>query len=462
MTETHGTRDAAPGNRPSLPHDEVLLASVEHVGELLKTRALSPVELTKAALNRVNRLNPRLRAFVHVAAAEALEAATQSEKRHRRGEALGPWDGIPVSVKDICAVAGLPLEAGSAVLRGHVAAYDAEIVRVLRGTGAVILGKTSLDEFALSTSGPARNPLNTALSPGGSSGGAAVAVATGMSFADIATDTGGSVRIPAHCCGVVGLKPTHSLLPLDGIVPLAHSLDHVGILTRTLGDSASFLAALQPGDGPAVPADVPALSSLRVGVVPQLPIRSDAVRRDYEHLTQVLRAEGADVREVSLPNLDAVSAVHMTVLSAEMSRYHRQRFGPKETRYGDGMTAVCEIGADVSTEAYTAAREARGELCRAIDRLLEDVDVLALPTLLIDVPEADRATVTIAGIEQLVTPAMVRLTSLFNHTGHPAVTVPLAANPGEQPSSVQLVAPYHQERRLLAAAQRIRAGMASR
>jgi aspartyl-tRNA(Asn)/glutamyl-tRNA(Gln) amidotransferase subunit A len=439
-----------PSGPPDQPADELLLAPVNQVRALLDNGSLSPRELTKAALERIERLDPQWGAFTHVAAESAMLAARESEVRLRNGRSRGRWDGIPVSVKDIVAVAGMPLEAGSAVLRGNVADRDATVVRMLRRAGAVVVGKTALDEFALTTTGPVRNPLNSALTAGGSSCGSAVAVRAGMSFADVATDTGGSARIPAHCCGVTGLKPTHGLLSLDGVIPLAHSLDHVATVARTPADTAWFLGSLAAG-GPW--GDRPRVR--RIGVAPGLEITSSRVREEYKATVERLESSGAEIREVRLPDLDELAQAHLAILGLEMSRYHRDRFGSDQTGYGAAMETVLASGGAVDARSYFAAQEVRGALRRIVDRLFDDVDLLALPTLLVDVPAAGQDLVDVDGVERYATTAMVRLTSLFNHTGHPAMTVPLPGRrPGAmpEPASVQLVAPYFAEARLLRAA----------
>jgi Asp-tRNA(Asn)/Glu-tRNA(Gln) amidotransferase A subunit family amidase len=433
-----------------MSEDAVLTSSIGEVRQLLDAGDLSPVELARMTLERLDRIDPALGAFTHVAAESALASARESADRLARGAPRSVLDGIPVSVKDIVAVAEMPLEAGSEVLRGNTADRDATVVRALRRSGAVIVGKTALDEFALTTSGPAGNPLDPSLTPGGSSCGSAAAVRAGLSFADIATDTGGSVRIPAHCCGVTGSKPTHGLLPLDGVLPLATTLDHVGTLTRTATDSAIFLAALLPGTAPFTDPDDPIR---RVGIPCGLRIHSTEVARRFDTDLARLAETGVELVEVQLPDLDEVGAMHITVLAAEMAAYHHDRFGVDEDRYGVAMRAVLDAGAQVTGADYRVALRTRGRIRSEVDRLFDRVDLLALPTLLIDTPKAGQETVTVDGAEQIVTSAMVRLTSLFDHTGHPAISVSTPA--ADRPSSIQLVAPHFAEGRLLAAARRL-------
>ena len=201
---------------------EPLDLSIRELGRLLAHRQLSPVELAHAALARIERLNPALGAFVTVCDEAASKAAQEAEREIGGGHYRGPLHGIPVGVKDLVEVAGYPMEAGSRVLGGFIPQRDATVVKRLQETGAIIVGKTALDEFAFTTMGPViKNPLDAARSPGGSSGGSAAAVAAGMCVAAVGTDTGGSNRIPAACCGVVGLKPTYGRVSKAGVIPLA-------------------------------------------------------------------------------------------------------------------------------------------------------------------------------------------------------------------------------------------------
>ncbi|WP_028921505.1 amidase [Pseudonocardia acaciae] len=433
---------------------DLLLSPIRTVRRRLDAGELSPVELTRAALDRIEAVNPHLGAFTHVAAEQALASAQASERRLARGEGLGPLDGIPVGVKDLVATEGMPLEAGSDVLAGHVADRDAAAVTSLRRAGAVILGKVSLDEFALTTVGPARNPLDDDLMAGGSSGGSAVAVAAGMCFAAIGTDTGGSVRVPAECCAVTGLKPTQGLLPTEGVIPLAPSLDHVGTLARTVDDTALFLEALLPARpvGLDVTGGGEAARRSRIGIPADLTGYDPDVQARFLAAIDRASSQGAAITRVELPDLQVLKGAHWAILAAEIADYHLARFGPDEKRYGQPMLDAIAAGAAVSVAEYLDAQETRGALRRQVDGLFADVDILALPTMVIDPPRYGQASVRVAGVDDDPTAAMVRGTSLFNHTGHPALSVPPATSPRDRPAGIQLVAPHLAERRLLTVA----------
>ncbi|MET4428674.1 amidase [Mycolicibacterium sp. 624] len=427
----------------------LLQQSMTHVRQLFLSGDVSPVAVTRAALDRIES-NERLGAFAQVDRDGALKAAAASEDRYRRSVSRGPLDGITISVKDIIAAEGLQWEAGSAVLSGQRAAHDAAAVATLRREGAVIVGKTALDEFALTTTGPVLNPVSEDLTAGGSSCGSAVAVRTGMSFADLATDTGGSVRIPAHCCHVTGLKPTRSLLPLDGVLPLAHSLDHLGIITRTVEDSAVVLGGLLTGGSPVDVRSIPAPTDLRIGVPTNLRFHGTRAEGEYWRSVQALESLGMRRVDVTLPDLDVVADVHQAILRTEMRGYHAGRFGRSENRYGPGLHEFIWGQPAVTAGQYLQAQRVRAELAGAVSKQLGTCAVLALPTLLVDIPSAGQYEIDLDGTPTFATSAMVRLTALFDHTGHPAVTVPLNTGSHNAFDSIQLVAGYFDDAFLLA------------
>ncbi|WP_216214912.1 amidase [Amycolatopsis aidingensis] len=424
--------------------ERLLFAPIRTVGELLESGAVSPVELTEAALRRIERLDSRLHAFATVAGEQALAAARAAADRIAGGRRRGPLDGIVVAVKDCAAVLDLPLEAGSAVLRGNIARQDAATVTALKSAGAIIIGKTTLDEFTLTTVGPARNPLDEELTAGGSSGGSAVAVRAGLCSAALGTDTGGSVRIPAECCGITGLKPTHGLLPTEGIIPLAPSLDHPGVLARTLADTALVLEALLPARPAGLDGTVTGGECrYRIGVPAGLDC-APAAWEAFGAAVEYARGRGAEVSTVQLPDLEQLGKAHWTILSSELAGYHLRRFGAAENRYQQPMRDAITAGSEVSVPDYLAAQEQRGRLREQVNGLLDGVDLLAMPTLTCAVPRRDAP--------EDPTAAMVALTSLFNHTGHPALSVPPATAAADRPAGIQLVGRHFTERALLTAA----------
>ncbi|HEU4413478.1 MAG TPA: amidase, partial [Candidatus Angelobacter sp.] len=234
-----------PGSANQLPQLELAAASLA-----VQKKDVSPVDLTQACLSAIERRNPELNAFITVTAETALTEARKAESEIARGEWRGPLHGIPLALKDLAETAGIKTTAASAVLKDYVPSADAEVVRRLKAAGAILLGKLNLHEFAyggsgiISHYGVARNPWNTAHVTGGSSSGAAAAVAAGLCYGAIGTDTAGSIRLPAACCGITGLKPTYGLVSTRGIIPLSWTLDHVGPMARTASDCALMLQAI--------------------------------------------------------------------------------------------------------------------------------------------------------------------------------------------------------------------------
>ncbi|WP_327152126.1 amidase [Nocardia sp. NBC_01329] len=378
--------------------------------------------------------------------------STAAELRYRRGESLGPLDGVVISVKDIIAVEGMQWEAGSEVLRGNLAAADAAAVAALRRSGCVIVGKTSLDEFALTTTGPAVNPHDDRLTAGGSSCGSAVAVRSSMSFFDLATDTGGSTRIPAYRCGVTGLKPTRSLLSTDGVVPLAHSLDHLGLITRSARDCAIAFDSMLPGTPPERRTAFEP-RNLRVGVPSNLHFYGPDAESGYHESIATLISAGMSRVEFDLPDLDILADIHKTILLAEMREFHGRRFGRSEHRYGPGLEEFLWNAQEITNAQYLEAQRRRDEMTAAISELFTSCDLLLLPTLLVDTPLAGQSVIDLGGAPTFATTAMVRLTSLFDHTGHPALTVSPHSSAHKNLAGVQLVAAHYDDMFLLDVAQ---------
>lgn len=366
-------------------------------------------------------------------------------------------------MKDLVEVAGLPLEAGSAAMRGFIAARDAPVVTRLKEGGAIIVGKTSLDEFALTTLGPAKNPLDEGRSAGGSSGGSGAAVATGMCLAAIGTDSGGSIRIPAACCGIVGLKPTYGRVPKRGVVALAWSLDHVGPMTRHVGDAAAMLQVIaghDPHDPASAELPVPpyaptasTLEGIRLGV-PRDAYLQDVDRPSlsaFEQTLDLLSGLGAQRVPVDLPSVDLQKDVHYIVLIAELAAYHLRLSNPLDL-YGEPVRTAIGIGSRITAPEYLSAQRVRGQIAERVSAALDEVDVLALPTMAIEAPFAGQRTTELAGHAEDLVAAMVRYTSTFNHTGHPAIAIPAGRTGSGLPASLQLVGRHFDEPRLLGVA----------
>ena len=317
------------------------MPTIEAAAAALRRGDTTSVALTDACLSVIERRSQSLGAFITVTADEARNAARDADRERAAGIDRGPLHGIPISLKDLVDMAGVPTTAASRVRDGHVARADAVVTARLKAAGAVLVGKTNLHEFAFGTTnedsayGPARHPLAPERSPGGSSGGSAVSVATGMALASIGTDTGGSARIPAAACGLVGLKPTSGEIPVDGVVPLSPTLDHVGPLCQTVADTRIVYDVLRGG---APGADVPPtrpLRGLRLGI-PQtyfLELLDGEVARQFEASCQRLSAEGVALVPVEVALTEMIAAIYLHLSLPEAAAYHAPALEQMPERY---------------------------------------------------------------------------------------------------------------------------------
>jgi aspartyl-tRNA(Asn)/glutamyl-tRNA(Gln) amidotransferase subunit A len=433
--------------------------SVTAAAQAIARKQLSPVELMKAHLARIEKLDPRLNAFIRLDAEAALEAARVAEREASAGRLRGPLHGVPVGIKDIIDVAGLPTTCHSKILEGNLATADAVCVSKLRQAGAIVVGKLSTHEFAIGGPSfdlpwpPARNPWNPDHHPGGSSSGAGSGVAAGLFPMALGTDTGGSVRNPASCCGIVGLKPTYGLVSRRGVFPLSFTLDHIGPMTRTVEDNALMLETIaghDPGDPGSAAASQGHYASaldrgargLRIGFVRHfhevdMPAEPE-VTASLEHVMRTLQMAGADVRDIRLPSLGEFSAVNRVILQSEAFSIHAAWLRSRPGDYGKLARRRLMSGAFFSADAYVMANKRRLEMIAAVNSALAEVDVLLCassmdPACRIDNPaEIDRTYP-----RQARTP--------FNNTGHPALAMMSGLSSSGLPLSVQFVGRYFDE-----------------
>ena len=429
------------------------LRSIVELVPLLQSGAVSPVELTETCLERID-ARPELNAFITVMRERARADARRAEEEIASGTYRGPLHGIPISVKDLVDIAGTPTTSGSAVPARHPAA-DAPIVTRLREAGAVIVGKTNLHEFAFGTTseesafGAVKHPRDESRSAGGSSGGAAVALLEGMCFGSIGTDTGGSIRIPSAVCGTVGLKPGYGELPCEGIVPLSTTLDHVGPMARSVVDVAMMFAVLK---GVSVETDS---RDRFVFGVPE-PYFCDrlhpGVRAALTRTREALTNAGHEVRAVEIEHAARTVDVYLHIVLPEATWYHAEMLAAHPERYSPGVRLRLEMGRYILAEDYVRAMHLRTTLTRAVERALDGCDALLLPTLPIPAPPLGAASVDVDGKKEPVRAAMLRLTQLFNITGHPAIALPAGTTTDGWPVSVQLVGHHGRTERLLSIA----------
>jgi aspartyl-tRNA(Asn)/glutamyl-tRNA(Gln) amidotransferase subunit A len=423
--------------------------TITDLAPLVAAGRLSSEDLTRACLAEIADHNDALRAFITVTSASAIADARARDAELAAGRCRGPLHGIPISLKDLIDQRGVPTTAASRVREGHVAAADAPVTARLRAAGAVFVGKTNLHEFAFGTTsdetayGAVRNPHDQTRSPGGSSGGSAVAVVTGMSVASIGTDTGGSIRIPSSACGTVGLKPAFGEVPCEGVVQLSRSLDHVGPLARSVADAWLLYLVLR-GDATAARWPLPArrtVKGLRLGVPRPyfFDIMDEEVRGRFAEALAWLRQAGAQTVDVAIPHAAAIPPVYQHTSLPEAAVYHAGALASVPERYTPNVRLRIEMGRYVLAEDYVRARTARGVLRGEVDAALAGCDALALPTLPIPAPPVGAAAVDVAGTPQGVRQMMLRLTQLFNLTGHPAISLPAGHTAGGLPCGLQLV-----------------------
>jgi aspartyl-tRNA(Asn)/glutamyl-tRNA(Gln) amidotransferase subunit A len=460
----HAPASAAPPlASPAAP---ALHPTIADTAGLLRARAVSPVELTERALDRIAQRDAALNAFQLVLDERARRAARVAEEEIAAGVYRGPLHGIPVAVKDLLAMAGTVTTAGSKILADNLTHTDAAGVERLEAAGAIIVGKTRMSEFAYSPGsnnahyGATGNPHAPDRDTGGSSSGSAAAVADGMVFAALGSDTGGSIRIPAALCGVVGLKPTFGRVSLHGATTLSWSLDHLGPLTRSVADAALLLDALaghdarDPRTRPAPHPDWHDLDAgargLRVGVLRDdgsgAPLGTPEALATWRAGLAALERAGAELVEVDLPELDGLRLALMVVLATEAASFHGPWLRERLDDYGEFMRQRVLAAYAYGPQSFVRAQQARALLRQRVEAACATVDILCTPS------QPDVAPPR--GV-----PASTQFTAPFNALGWPAISVPAALSAAGLPLGVQLAAKPWREGALLRAARALEASL---
>jgi aspartyl-tRNA(Asn)/glutamyl-tRNA(Gln) amidotransferase subunit A len=444
---------------PRLPFEDLASAS-----QAVQKKKISPVELTEACLARIESVNPAVNAFITVTAESAMAEAKTAEAEIGRGEWRGPLHGIPVAVKDLAETAGVRTTAASAVLEHYVPSEDAEVVRRLRKAGAVLLGKLNLHEFAYGGSGvighfgPARNPWNTAHITGGSSSGSGAAIAAGLCYGAIGTDTAGSIRLPAAYCGIAGLKPTYGLVSTRGIIPLSWSLDHAGPMARTVADIALILPAIAHYDARDIycqkfpPVYYPSAmeeqcSGLRLGMPPDFwNDVDDEIGASARAALNELGNITAGVQEIKLS-----TEVDRTVVRCEPYVYHQRHLPAHEKEYNAETVRRIRSGTDVTAAQYVEAHRDMLWCRREILEVFEHVDAIVTPTSPVLPPtfaELEAAPDELRRRELL----MLRNTRPFNVFGLPALSISCGFSKSGLPIGLQIASAPGAEGQVLALA----------
>ena len=436
---------------------------IADAAERIARGELSPVALVRSCLDRIE-ARRELNAFITVLADTALAEAEHAESEIAAGRYCGPLHGIPVSIKDLVDIAGAPTTCASAVPAVQPS-LDAPVVRRLREAGAVIIGKTNLHEFAFGTTsdetafGTVHNPHDFNRSAGGSSSGAAVALVEAMCLGSIGTDTGGSIRIPSAACGTVGLKATHGEISTEGVVPLSPTCDHVGPMARSVEDARILFDALR-GTPPrrAAAKSGPLVFGIPTGYL--LERVAPEVRTALNRVKRTLAAANHRVVDVDIELSRSTPDIYLHIVLPEAAWYHASLLDSYASAYSPQVRLRLEMGRYVLAEDYVRAMHLRAVLTANVDRALAAVDALLLPSLSIPAPPLGAQSVEIDGRPEPVRSAMLRLTQLFNLSGHPAIAIPAGTSPDGLPLGIQLVGRRHETDQLMAVAAAVEAQIA--
>jgi amidase len=437
--------------------------TAEELAGLFRAGRCSPVEATGAILRRVGEVDPKLRAFARLDAKGARAAARRAEEEMRRGVDRGPLHGVPVAVKELFAVRGLPFAAGTAVLRDRIAEEDAAAIARLRAAGAVLLGTLAMTEGAYvayhPTVTPPRNPWNPDRWSGISSSGSGAATAAGLCFGSLGSDTGGSIRFPSAANGVVGLKPTYGRVPLSGVFLLSASLDHVGPIARSVHDAAVMLgiiAGFDRGDATSLRAPVPdyladlegGVRGVRIGVDEHY-ARAGLCAEVVDPIlasTAIFEAAGAQIRAVRTPRWEEGIRDWAAICCAEVAVAHHGLFPERRADYGPELALFIEAGRALPAFDYARSLESKRRFAIEVEKLFDEIDLVLCPTLGIATPAASPDWSDAA-----VSAGLVRFTIPFNLSGSPTLSLPCGFAADGMPLSLQLVGRHLDEALLLRA-----------
>lgn len=436
---------------------DLTFSSISELSELIRSRKVSPVEVTRATLDRIEKLNPELNTYITVTRDLAMKSAQDAESEIQQKKWRGPLHGVPIAVKDLFDTAGVRTTAGSNVFKDRVPAQDAEVIRKLKSAGAVLVGKTNMHEFAFGGSslvtafGGVHNPWDRARIAGGSSGGSAAAVAAGLCYGALGSDTAGSIRQPAAYCGLAGLKPTYGLVSTRGVVPLSWSLDHVGPMARTVADTALLLQAIagyDPEEITSVRMDVPNYSamlrarpaSIRIGIArdfffeglePEIQTATDRAIAALEKLT-------AGVTEVMIPARNQ-EELRAAVRAAEAYAYHAEFMTKNPELYQRETLGRLRTGANIGTIAYIHGRQQLDRTRRTSVEVFRKVDVIVTPTCPISPPPISDFSGDRNGSADFLA-RNIQNTSPFDVYGWPAISVPCGFTASGLPIGLQISA----------------------
>lgn len=447
-----------------MSNQDILKLDIASLSSKIKNKELSPVEITRQLLTRIEELNPLLNAFITISSNEALDSAKRAEEEIISRNWKGPLHGIPIGLKDLIYTKGIRTTMGSKLYQDFVPDFDATVVQKLKNAGAIIIGKLNTHEFAYGSTGdvshfgPARNPYDLNKMTGGSSSGSGAAVASALCFGALGTDTGGSIRIPASSCGIVGMKPTFGRVSKYGVQALGYTLDHVGPMTRTIRDNALLLNALAGYDeqdsysiqreeedftryiGESIEGKV-------IGIPSTFYFDSldDEVRNRIEEAVAVFQAMGAKTETVDMPNLSDVSWAQLKTIQSEAYAVHEEHMKQEVKEYHPEVLERLVSSAEARGYEYVKAQQIRQRALESFKKTFERVDVLLTPTLPILPPEIGQREIQVGGQNEPVRAALLRLTGPTNLTGLPSLSIPCGFSTSGLPIGMQLIGPSFSE-----------------
>ena len=450
---------------------EICYMGAGDLSKLVQSKEISPVEIIEAHLTRIDATEPVLNSFITLLADQARKSARQAEKDIQAGRYKGPLHGIPVALKDLYNTGGVRTTSGSRIFDTFIPTEDCTVAAKFHQAGAILLGKLNMHQFAYGPTGEnpdyghMHNPWNPDMVTGGSSGGSGSAASAGQCTITTGSDTGGSIRIPAALCGIVGLKPTYGLVSRYGLSALSWSLDHPGPMTRTVEDTAitmNVIAGHDPKDVASAKVDIPDYTSaltgdvkgLRIGIVKEYfeaPL-DPQVRKAVMDAISLLESMGAEIKEVSYPMFNQSQAISSTVLMAEATAYHRDLLEKDGHQLYEPVRQRLEAGLFISAAEYLRAQQARSIFDQQGRRLLDEVDLLAGPTEPVTAPEILASKVMAGEQEVGVVGALTQYTRPYNINGFPAISVPCGFSDDGMPIGLQLAGRPFDEMTVLRAA----------
>jgi len=436
---------------------EAALLSIAELAPAIQSRKISPVELVKHTFEQIRKRNSELNAYITLTEPLALEQGRQAEREILAGQYRGPLHGIPYAAKDLFYTRGIATTAGSKIFRDFAPDYDAAVIERLRDAGAILLGKTGLHELAYGITsnnphfGTIRNPWDLSCIPGGSSGGSTAAQAAGLCTFSLGSDTGGSVRIPAAFCGVVGLKPTFGRISRFGVFPLSHTLDHVGHFAATVEDAATILGVLaghDPRDDSSAKEAVPridlppepSLKGMRIGVPRNYYFDhlQPEVEASVRAAVKTLAGLGAEVQEIEIPEIEEFTVIGRLILLPEATALHRRYLSTRRADIGPDVLAMLDQGQFVLAADYLDAQRRRRQLIRDLNRIFEHVRAIITPATPSTAPKIGQTTLDFGGRQEDVRLGTTKFVRALNVAGVPALSVPCGFDEQGLPIGLQI------------------------